>query len=502
MDAGRGQRSFAAAAAGDRQKGTDVSGGRKSFLRDILVVEAGNLFVLLSSVLVGLVVPKLMGIVNYGYYQIFTLYMTYTSLLHAGFIDGVLLVHGGESYDEIDKERFRLNTRFFTAFQAVVSLLVIAAACLFMKGIYRYIFIMVGADTLVVNVTKYFQFVSQCTMRFREWSLRKVIQAGLKISIVLLFILLHRMGRIDELSCLSFTAAVVVIDTLLLLWYISTYREITFGESLPLRGNWSGLTIYFRLGIMLTIAYEVSTLILSLDRQFVSILFDTGTYGIYSFAYRMVYMVTTVVTAVSTVLFPTLKRKTKEQVIGAFDSTMALISIVVFAAMAGYYPLCLFIRYFLGEYAQSLVYFRILFPGIALTSCITAIIFNYYKVLNRNGLYFVICCLVLGFAAVSNYTFYLIMKTPAAFSIASIITLFVWYLGAEWYLVRKYRVKWVRNLAYICLMTALFYVITAVFPDSLWGMLLYAAVFAAGTAALMRDVLAKYLRIPGIGKRR
>ena len=114
MDAGRGQRSFAAAAAGDRQKGTDVSGGRKSFLRDILVVEAGNLFVLLSSVLVGLVVPKLMGIVNYGYYQIFTLYMTYTSLLHAGFIDGVLLVHGGESYDEIDKKRFRLNTRFFT----------------------------------------------------------------------------------------------------------------------------------------------------------------------------------------------------------------------------------------------------------------------------------------------------------------------------------------------------------------------------------------------------
>ena len=477
-----------------------MNGARKSFLKDILVVEAGNLFVLLSSVMVGLVVPKLMGVVGYGYYQIFTLYMTYTALLHAGFIDGVLLVHGGESYEGIDRKRFRLNTKFFAAFQAAAALLVIAAACLFMKGIYRYLFIMVGADTVVTNITKYYQYVSQATMRFREWSLRKVLQAGFKIAIVLFFILQHRMGRIDELSCVSFTAAIVAVDTLLLMWYVYTYREISFGEALPLKENLSGLAVYFKCGITLTIAYEISTLIFSLDRQFVSVLFDTGTYGIYSFAYRLVYMVTTVVSAVSTVLFPTLKRKSKEQVIGAFDIGMALISIVVFAAMAGYYPLCLFIRHFLGEYTQSLVYFRILFPGIALHSCISAIIFNYYKVLDKNMLYFGICCGVLGFAAASNYGLYLIMKTPAAFSIASIITLFVWYLSSEGYLVRKYRVKWGRNLAYVCLMTALFYLITAFVPGSLTGMALYAAAFAAGTAVLMGDVVAKYSPARGFRK--
>ena len=477
-----------------------MNGARKSFLKDILVVEAGNLFVLLSSVLVGLVVPKLMGIVNYGYYQIFTLYMTYTALLHAGFIDGVLLVHGGETYDEIDKKRFRLNTRFFTAFQAAAALLVIAAACLFLKGIYRYLFIMVGADTVVTNITKYYQYVSQATMRFREWSLRKVLQAGFKTAIVLFFILQHRMGRIDELSCVSFTAAIVLVDTLLLIWYVYTYREISFGEALPLKANRSGLAVYFRCGITLTVAYEISTLIFSLDRQFVSVLFDTGTYGIYSFAYRLVYMVTTVVSAVSTVLFPTLKRKSREQVLGAFDTGMALISIVVFAAMAGYYPLCLFIRYFLGEYSQSLVYFRILFPGIALHSCISAIIFNYYKVLDKNMLYFGICCFVLGFAAASNYGFYLVMKTPTAFSIASIVTLYVWYLASEGYLVRKYRVKWSRNFAYICLMTALFYLITALLPETLWGMAVYAAAFAAGTAALMGDIVAKYAPFPAFRK--
>ena len=107
---------------------------------------------------------------------------------------------------------------------------------------------------------------------------------------------------------------------------------------------------------------------------------------------------------------------------------------------------------------------------------------------------------MLGFAAASNYGLYLIMKTPAAFSIASIITLFVWYLSSEGYLVRKYRVKWGRNLAYVCLMTALFYHITAFVPESLTGMALYAAAFAAGTAVFMGDVVAKYSPVRGFRK--
>lgn len=469
-------------------------GKKRSFIKDLFIVGIGNIFVLIASILVGLVVPKLMGVTNYGYYQIFTLYMTYTALLHVGFIDGILLVHGGQSYDEIDKRQFRLNTKFFTVFQAIVSLLVVIIAIFFMHGIYRFIFIMVGLDTFVTNITKYYQFVSQCTMRFKEWSLRKVIQAALKIVVVVLLLIIHRMGHLDTVSCRLFTSAIVIIDTLLLLWYIYTYREITFGETLPFRKNWDKVNIYFKCGIAMTIAFEISSLIFSLDRQFVSVLFDTDTYGIYSFAYRLISMVTTVVGAVSTVLFPNLKRKTKEQILDSFDSNMALLSIVVFAALIGYYPLCRFIKYFLSDYTQSLVYFRILFPGIALTSCINAIIFNYYKVLNKNLLYFGICCCVFAFAAGSNYLLYLIMKTPESFSIASIITLFVWYTASESYLVKKYSVKWAKNLLFIMVSMTAFYICTTVIPESLMGMLVYGSIFVLVTLLFYWDLLKKNLR--------
>ena len=466
----------------------------RTFLRNLFVVGIGNVFVLMASILVGLVVPKLMGVTNYGYYQIFTLYMTYTALLHVGFIDGILLVHGGESYEELNKPQFRFNTQFFWFFQAVISLCVIIAAVLFMDGIYRFLFIMVGIDTLVVNITKYYQFVSQCTMRFKEWSLRKVIQAALKIAVVLIFLILNRMGYVDILTCRMFTSSIVLIDTLLLCWYVYTYREISFGNTLSFRSNWKSVLIYFKCGIALTIAFEISSLIFSLDRQFVSVLFDTDTYGIYSFAYRLISMVTTIVGAVSTVLFPSLKRKSKEQVLDSFDSNMALLSIVVFFALIGYYPLCRFVEFYLSEYSQALIYVRILYPGIALTSCISAIIFNYYKVLDKNLLYFGICCGVLAFAAVSNYLLYLVMRTPESFSIASIISLFVWYVSAESYLVKKYSVKWIKNLLYIIILMAAFYICTAKITDTIFGMMVYGIVFIIITLCFYRELFNKSIR--------
>lgn len=252
-------------------------------------------------------------------------------------------------------------------------------------------------------------------MRFKEWSLRRIIVAVLKSFLVLILFALDKTGHLDTVSYKLFISAIVIIDCILFIWYLYTYREISFGKASALLHKWKDAIKYFRCGIALTIAYEISSLIFSLDRQFVAVFFDIETYGVYSFAYRIISMVTTIVGAASTVLFPTLKRKSKEQVLMSFDNNMAVTSLVVFAFLIGYYPLCKFIKCFLPEYSGSLVYFRILFPGIALTNCISSVIFNYFKVLDKNFEYFGICTCVLFFSVASNYCIYLIMRTPEAF---------------------------------------------------------------------------------------
>lgn len=458
-------------------------------IKDFGMVLSSNALILISNILTGLVIPKLLGVTNYGYYKIFTLYLGYTALLHFGFVDGILLLHGGDDYEELNKYKFRRNTKVFALLQIIVSCLIVIVAFFFMRGIYRFIFVMLGFDTITTNMTSYYQYVSQCTRRFKELSTRKVYQAGLKIICTAAFFMLHIFKFIDDLSAYIYISCIVGIDIVLLLWYVYTYKDITFGKSEKFIANSKEIFNYFKQGIILTVAFQVANLIFNLDRQFVSILYNTKTYAVYSFAYSLISMATTVIGAVSLVLFPNLKRKTKDKVIDDFSNNMSIISVLVFAAHIGYYPLCIFIKWFLPEYDSSLVYLKIIFPGLAISSCISAIIFTYYKVLDENKRYFKICCIILVLSALFNWIAHLIFHTASAISWASIITLLLWYIIGESYFIRTYHIKWVKNLLYIIIMMMIFYIITFSTLNEVIATCIYILLFVVVTYVIYKELI-------------
>ena len=81
----------------------------KGLARNIIKVGISNLFTILSGIIVGFVIPKIMGLEDYGYYKTFTLYVSYVGLFHLGFIDGIYLKYGGVSYDDFDKCQFQVG---------------------------------------------------------------------------------------------------------------------------------------------------------------------------------------------------------------------------------------------------------------------------------------------------------------------------------------------------------------------------------------------------------
>lgn len=89
---------------------------KNTFSKDLITVIFSNLIILLSSVVTGFIVPKLLGVEGYGYYKIFTLYLSYSALAHMGYVDGVLLQFAGKEYEELSKEKFRRYTAFFLNF--------------------------------------------------------------------------------------------------------------------------------------------------------------------------------------------------------------------------------------------------------------------------------------------------------------------------------------------------------------------------------------------------
>jgi O-antigen/teichoic acid export membrane protein len=143
--------------------------------------------------------------------------------------------------------------------------------------------------------------------------------------------------------------------------------------------------------------------------------------------------------------------------------------------------MCWFIRLALPAYEYSLGIFRIVLPGLILSSSITVVMHNYFKTLEQNMKFFVLSLTVLILSLVSGLGAYYIFHTMEAVSWASVIIMIVWYVLSERFLKKQYGISSGVNLIYLILVSAVFYLISLI---DIWyiGMVAYmcAAVVITG----------------------
>lgn len=71
----------------------------------------------------------------------------------------------------------------------------------------------------------------------------------------------------------------------------------------------------------------------------VEVLFDITTYSMYAFAYSIANMITAIISAIATVMFPSLKRLEVQDAVSKFSMLMATVSVIVFLLLTAYFPL-------------------------------------------------------------------------------------------------------------------------------------------------------------------
>lgn len=459
---------------------------KQGFVKSIFGVAISNVITIIGGIIVGLVLPKVLPVEDYGWYKTFTLYTAYIGFVSLGIIDGIVLKYGGKDYEEINRPLFRSFFSWYSLVHFAFCILAFIGAVFIKDANYKFILVSLGIYTIISNYSGYFQQISQITQRFREYTTRKIISSVLKI---------FNVGVLFVWAALGFPPTykvflVVFISTELLVtaWYVYTYRDIAFGDKLSLSDTRKEIFQLSITGFPLLFAHLCASLILSLDRQCVSILFDTSTYAKYAFAYNMLSLVTVATSAVSTVLYPTLKRTTPETMKKNYGALITMISIIVFGAIVSYYPLCLFIEWFLPQYSESLPIFRIVFPGLALSSSVTVVMHNYYKAEGKNLVYFKKCILVLAVSAAANAIAYWMFRTTASISIASIITMVIWFLYCDIYFVKKYEVNQNKNYIFISTMMILFYACSAI-SNYYLGLSIYLVLFITVTWIIHHEII-------------
>ena len=444
---------------------------RKRFLGNVLIVLLSNVFSVVSGVLIGFIVPKMMGVTEYGYYKTFTLYSSYVCVLHFGFIDGIYLKFAGKKFEELDKERFRTYTRFLFLIESIITLLVAFSSLFFIGTNLFLIILFVSLNILATNIVTYYEFITQITMRFKRTTIRNVIRCSFNILSVAVMFLLYRYCNV---VIYNYTYAIITlsINYILAIWYIITYWTITFGKSTKMLDEKGEIISFFKIGIPLLLSNLVAQLVFIVDQQFVNIAFDVDTYSVYAFAYSMIGLITIATNAVSVVLYPTLKTISEDSITRNYSRINAWLLMFVALCLISYYPLVIIVTNYLQKYIGSLPTFLIILPGVMISSSISVIKYNCYKTFGKINNYFIKSVTILIIAIIADLIVFFIFKDTKSISIVSIFVLLAWYIIIELYFIRAYKVKWIKNLLYLVLIIIGFYGISFV-PNIFLAMSIY-----------------------------
>ncbi|MCG0823233.1 hypothetical protein IMAU20013_02978 [Lactiplantibacillus plantarum] len=436
-----------------------VKSDLNSFVKSSISIVSSNFLLLISGILNGIILPKIMGVNQYGYYKIFSLYAGYIALLHFGFVDGILLKYGGVDQNKLDIKMVRSITRFFIFLQIILSIIAFLLSTLFFKKGYLN---MLSIFISIYNIQMYFQYFSQATMHFQLISKLNVLQSLLISTIIIVNYFLFLNNKIHKLYAMQYIILYEIVFVIILIVFLKIYNEFWVGKTYSFYKIVGEIRELFILGIPVMLSSQIASLILNLDNQIISIFFNPHVFGIYSFAYSLMMVVTTIVSALSVVIFPFLNRKSLQEIMMKYNINLGYLLLFIYGSLIVYYPAKIFIGWYLPNYSSSLVYFRLLMPGIGISSSISILIFNYYKVIKKTSLYLIYSITILILSIISNLIVYYFTKEAYAIAVTSLFILICWFFLLNYYLIKNYKIEWRKNTAYLIIMVVIFEIVTII----------------------------------------
>jgi O-antigen/teichoic acid export membrane protein len=330
------------------------------------------------SIIQTLLVPKLLGCTQYGYWQLFLFYQSYVGFAHLGLNDGVYLIKGGQSRDVIDKRSVNSQFVFGIAFQLVLASIIVAVALGGGFGPDReFVIVCTGIFLVIQNAASYLMYILQAMNETRRSSYSTIVER-LTFLVPLLVLLVVRYHSFEP-----FVISYIFSSCVQLAFCAWLCRDFFRAGLEPVRQAAGEAWSSIRVGFKLMVANIASSLILGVARLAIDAAWGIDTFGELSFALSMVNFFLAFVSQASMVLFPALRQVDLSEAKGFFVNvrdTMSLFFPVIYVL---YYPMVWILAWWLPKYANSFVYFALLIPICVFDSKMNIGCTTFFKVLRE-----------------------------------------------------------------------------------------------------------------------
>lgn len=335
---------------------------------------------LLVSMVTTLVVPKVLGVEEFGYWQLFVFYASYVGFFHLGLNDGVYLLNGGRTRADIDVRDVNGQMLMGFCVQSLPALAIVIFAFLGESGAERsFVLVSVAPYMLAKNTACYLGYLFQALDETRAWSASCVIERVAFVVPMLLLIVL----RVEDFR---FYVAAYLVATFIQLAYLIWHGRVLLARgSAPLGASFHSAIGSVRVGIKLMLANIASMLVLGVARASIDAAWGIEAFGQLSLTLSMVNFFLSFVTQAAMVLFPALRQVSGEGLRRFFALSRDLLSLLMPAVYLVYFPIAWLLAAWLPQYADSLIYLPYLLPICVFESKMSICCATYYKVARKEG---------------------------------------------------------------------------------------------------------------------
>lgn len=351
---------------------------KKIILQNMSVAFLAQGVSMLLSVLQTLLVPKLLGVEQYGYWQLYIFYVSYVGFFHLGLSSGVYLTTGGQTRENMDKASIKSQMCFGAIYQTAMAVVIVLLASFLQSGAERVFVVVMTAIYLVLqNLATYMMNVLQCMNEIKKSSFSTIIERLAFLAPLLVLLIL----RVDVFYpyVLAYTASTLVQLSYCACNLKEFWAAEWIGFKKAARLGWASIKI----GFPMMLANVMSMLILGIGRFFIDAQWGIETFGRLSLALSLVSFFLAFVSQASMVLFPSLRRATSQEVRGFYQRARDAMGLLFPAIYALYFPMIWVLTLWLPDYSSTFVYLIFLLPICVFDSKFNITGVTYFNVLRR-----------------------------------------------------------------------------------------------------------------------
>lgn len=330
------------------------------------------------SVIQSLVMPKILNVEQFGYWQLYLFYISYVGFFHFGLSSGVYLKMGGIPREKMDKASVKSQFIFGVTYQMIMALVIAVLGFMLKPGPERTFVILQTSIYLVLqNAATYLTNVLQCMNETKKSSYSVMVA---RITFLIPFAVFMISGVHSFRPYAFMYTLSTVFQLIYCIWNLREFVTVPWlGFKTASRQGWESIKV----GINLMLANIASMLILGIARFFIDIGWGIERFGKLSLIISVVNFFLSFVQQASIVLFPALRQGSKEDVRSFFSAAQNFLSMVFPIIYILYFPLAGLLQLWLPDYADSLPYLILLIPVCVFDSKMNILCVTIFSVIRR-----------------------------------------------------------------------------------------------------------------------